>query len=319
MLVKSLPGGRPSAAEKQVTDLLATWTGQDTVPGLLLMNVHVPHAAEGTRQVPAMVFTPAALTVLEIQGLSQRQTGTLHCPRDSAWTIDEAPALWSHPAQANPLQQLNTNIYATGNALQQRDVEPTHLGGLVVIAPEALEDLHIAGSGRLARGVGVLLADGKQLRRHFGARRHANWSADRVLAACDALAMTDSAPTLEQLIDEGFPAPTGPRLPALRGAPNLTLRTPRPAVAPPTEYGDAPDDMPTPPRGLALSTEMSPDPHPEVPQVAPSLEELQEPAPEPLPRRERGRVGRWVPLVLAVIVAVIAGLLLVDLMRTLFH
>lgn len=303
----------PSGAGKRIIERFEHSEG---TPGLLLVGAQAPHQMHGHRSIDGLVITPNGITAIEAAELLQRQHGTLRCSMDSVWTVDGQPALL-RAKQANPASELETNIYALSNALEEHGIATGPIGGLVIVLPEHPGELHLSGGGKLRRGMHVVLAeqldDGRELRKHLqrGGRRKEHWSADDVLAACAALDAQDYAPSRHELLLEGFagkPSARGPER-AVGTTRQPALRTPRAAVptatAPEPPLGEtAVEDPPTPPRGLSLETEE----HEEAPHVF-------EHRPTVNTRRLRGLV----PAVVALVAAVLLGLVLVQWMQQIFH
>ncbi|WP_020497399.1 NERD domain-containing protein [Sciscionella marina] len=300
-----------SGALRRIAELFAS--SLDT-PGLLLVGARVPHQLHGHRTIGALAITPHGITAIEVADLLQRQRGTLRCPPSASWTVDGQPAL-IRTRQANPASELDTNIYALGEALEDYGVDVGRIGGLVIVVPAEEHDLHIAGHGRLRRGMNVVLAqdlgNARDLRRHLHhqGKRKDNWSADGALAVCEALGAAEQAPSREELIAEGFAAqPTGKtpsRATSTLRAP--ALRTPKPAVltSPEPPLAEAGEDPPTPPHGIA------------------AIVQEEEPEFEAFPQRRRTistkRYRGFIPAVIALFIAVLLGLMLVEWLRQVFH
>lgn len=301
MLVAIRPAGDHreglSGAEVRFAEMLRSWTGQHAVPGVAFCNVSVPHSYAGRRQVDAVVFTPHGVVVLEVKGFTQRQQGTLDCPRDGSWTVDGTPALLHTQATVNPLQQLDTNVYAVRNALSEGGLDPGFVAGLVVIVPAKPSDIALS----TARGTDVVLAEHTALRRYFHqqARRRSTWNAGDVLDAAGALGLREYSPERAQLTADGFTDPTAPA------------------------SAQAREEPPTPPAGLRRP-EVRVDPEhssftPE-PEGSPRADE---PSPAP-PRRglvHHGGVGlfRRTVAVLVAAAAVVAVVALAVFIHGLFH
>lgn len=326
----------PSGSTGWVTEL---FEGAHGVPGILLLDPQVPHRLHGHRAIDGLAITPSGITAIEFSELLQRQRGTLHCALSAGWTVNGQPALLQ-TKQANPVQELETNVYALGEALDKHGASTGQIRGLVVVIPVRPGDVTLSGHGAFGRNVQVVLAEqlrtGRELGKHLqhqGRKKHA-WSADGVLAVCEALGMAGQTPTPRELINEGFAAHA-----AGRGASRSTstldmppLRTPRPAVAPTDAAASAADPTAVTPTAVAPAadppvrpTAAAPEPSgnqqhsagddpPTPPQGVPALPEQQEPESE-----RHTPLRRTLPSIIAVLIVVVLGLVLVQWVHQLFH
>lgn len=359
MLVRAGPDGirradDPSGSRAWITEL---FEGAHGIPGILLLGPQVPHQLHGHRAVDAVSITPSGITAIEFSELLQRQRGTLHCALSAGWTVNGQPALLQ-TKQANPVQELETNVYALGEALGRHGVSAGQIRGLVVVIPVEPGDVTLSGHGGFGRSVQVVLAEqlrsARDLGRHLQhqGRRKQAWSADGALAVCEALGMAEQTPSPRELINEGFAAHAAGRTPSrststLRMPP---LRTPKPAVAPtdPTVADPPVADPPVPeptaaepataePTAVtptAVAPSADPPVRPTVAGPAPSGQPQQGAENEPptppqgvpaLPEQHEPETARQTPLrrtlpsIIALLIIVVLGLVLVQWVHQLFH
>ncbi|WP_410667670.1 nuclease-related domain-containing protein [Amycolatopsis sp. cmx-4-68] len=242
-----------SGAEAKVHDLLAGWApGTDhAIGGFALLNVNVPHQGT-TRQVDGLLFLPAGLAVLEVKGFTKPQSGPLTLPPNGPWLVgDEPAAIHALAGLPNPGEQVKAAVYAAKETFAGiPGGGDAFVRGLVVLVATGAVTLP-PGHNLAGKGIDVALATPTSLRRvlHRYRAQPPVWTADGVLAACEALALTELAPTRGELLTEGFaeqvappadPPADGPRPASPRGSSPRPLRpvTPQegaPPAGPPVE------------------------------------------------------------------------------------
>jgi hypothetical protein len=242
MLVRVQPGTGAAAhglsgAEAKVHDLLAGWAHgtPHAIDGLALLNVNIPDKST-TRQVDGLLFLPTGLAVLEVKGFTTPQAGLLTIPPNGPWLVEGEPAAIHAPAGLpNPGEQVKAGVYAAKRVFAGiPGGGDGFIRGLVVLAATGAIELP-PGKDLAGNGIDVALAQPTSLRKvlHRYRARPPVWTADGVLAACDALALTELAPSRTELLAEGF----AEHLPAPQDRPEPPIKPP---ISPP--FGPAPGD-----------------------------------------------------------------------------
>ncbi|MEV6874223.1 nuclease-related domain-containing protein [Amycolatopsis sp. NPDC051128] len=220
MLVRVQPGTGTNAhglsgAEAKVHDLLAGWAHgtSHAIDGLALLNVNIPDKAT-TRQVDGLLFLPTGLAVLEVKGFTAPQSGRLVIPPNGPWLVgNESAAIHALAGLPNPGEQVKAGVYAAKRVFAGiPGGGDGFIRGLVVLVATGAIELP-PGKELGGRGIDVALADPTSLRRvlHRYRAQSPVWTADGVLAACAALALTELAPSRAELRTEGFAERLPPR------------------------------------------------------------------------------------------------------------
>ncbi|MFC6087768.1 nuclease-related domain-containing protein [Saccharothrix lopnurensis] len=207
MLVRVQNEAGLSGAERRLVEWLGSWVDRYALPGVAMVNCNVPGPNGAARQVDAVIWSPHGCVVVEVKGFTRRQDGVLRVPLNGEWTVDGQPAALHTSGEANPVEQLRTNLYAVKNGLETAGVDPGFVSGLVVVLPARGARLDLAGAV-LPTGIEVVLADGqKTLRRYFHqlAKHRAFWAADDVAAAFTALDLGGFLPERAELLAHGIP------------------------------------------------------------------------------------------------------------------
>lgn len=226
-----------SGAEAKVHDLLVGWAHgtPHAIGGLALLNVNIPDKGT-TRQVDGLLFLPTGLAVLEVKGFTTTQAGLLTIPPNGPWLVEGEPAaIHALAGLPNPGEQVKVRVYAAKRVFA--DIPgggDSFIRGLVVLAATGAIELP-PGKDLAGYGIDVALAQPTSLRKvlHRYRAQALAWTADGVLAACAALALSELAPSRAELLTEGFTE----HLPAPPSRPEPPIKSP---VKPP--FGPALDD-----------------------------------------------------------------------------
>ncbi|MDU0287681.1 nuclease-related domain-containing protein [Saccharothrix longispora] len=238
MLVRVQNEAALSGAERRLVEWLGSWVGSYALPGAAMVNCNVPGSNGATRQVDAVVWSPHGCVVVEVKGFTRRQDGVLRIPLNGGWTVDGQPAALHTSGEANPVEQLRTNLYAVKNGLRSAGVDPGFVAGVVLVLPIRGARVELDHS-MLPPGVDVVLASGqKPLRGYFHrlVRHHPVWAADDVASAFTALDLSDFTPERDELLAHGFSDQISreprPRPATARPAPRVSTRTTGPSPTP---------------------------------------------------------------------------------------
>ncbi|MDX3192723.1 NERD domain-containing protein [Streptomyces sp. MN03-5084-2B] len=238
MLVRVQPGTGSAAhglsgAEAKLRKLLAGWThGTDhAIGGLALLNVNLPDK-NTTRQVDGLLFLPTGLAVLEVKGFTTPQSGRLAIPPNGPWLVEGEPAaIYGLAGLPNPGEQVKAGVYAAKKTFAGiPGGGESFVRGLVVLVATGAIELP-PGKDLAGNGIDVALATPTSLRKVLHRYRAGApaWTVDGVLAACEALSLTELAPSRAELLTEGF----GEHLPPPRPRPEPPIKAPiRPPFAP---------------------------------------------------------------------------------------
>ncbi|WP_054812299.1 nuclease-related domain-containing protein [Nocardia arizonensis] len=203
MLVKVRDGAQLSGAEREFVECLRAYP----VTCLAAVDVHV--GENGTRQVDAVLFTPRGITVIEVKGFRRRQSGILDVTGEDAWTISDVPADFDDESRTSPSDLLEQAVFVVRNKLERALIDPGHVCGAVLLVPYRGVVVRPART-TLRPGLDVIVAnvpDSTELRHYvenFSAAAR-DWTADRVVAATQALGL-DDGPTRNELVADGFAA-----------------------------------------------------------------------------------------------------------------
>ncbi|WP_327110550.1 NERD domain-containing protein [Nocardia sp. NBC_01730] len=232
MLVRIRPGAQLSGAEQEFVACLRSYP----TTGLAMIDLEADN-----RRIDAVVCTPRGLTVLEVHGFERRQSGVLSIPADGPWKISDAPVELDHLDSGSPSDRVEHGIYAVKHMLERSLQDPGHICGAVVLIPFRGAVVRPSRTN-LRPGLDVVVgnvADATELRIYlegFSAGPR-NWTADRVIGACNALGLAGLAPARTELIDAGFeenaptPTTTIARQPKPRVEPTPGVATKRQAYA----------------------------------------------------------------------------------------
>ncbi|WP_062983476.1 nuclease-related domain-containing protein [Nocardia anaemiae] len=200
MLVKIKTGTILSGAEQEFVECLRLYP--TTAVALIGLEV----GDHGSRRVDAVILTPRGITVADIKGFRRRQSGILNIPGDGRWTISAEPADLDEEISGNPVDQLEHSVHAVKTRLERALIDPGHICGAVVLVPFRGVAVRPARTN-LRPGLDVLVSnarDATELRIYlegFSAGPR-SWTADRVVAACDALGA--EKPSRAELLADGF-------------------------------------------------------------------------------------------------------------------
>ncbi|MGO4613672.1 NERD domain-containing protein [Nocardia sp. 2YAB30] len=232
MLVRIRPGAQLSGAEREFVACLRSYP----TTGLAMIDLEADN-----RRIDAVVWTPRGVTVLEVHGFERRQSGILSIPADGPWKISDAPVELDDFDSGSPSDRVEHGIYAVKHMLERSLQDPGHISGAVVLIPFRGAVVRPSRTN-LRPGLDVVVgnvADATELRIYlegFSAGPR-NWTADRVIGACNALGLAGLAPSRTELIDAGFeenvpePTTTIARQPKPRIEPTPGVATKRQAYA----------------------------------------------------------------------------------------
>ncbi|MGY4100099.1 nuclease-related domain-containing protein [Nocardia sp. R16R-3T] len=200
MLVKIKTGANISGAEQEFVECLRSYP----TTGVALVGLEV--GENGARRVDAVILTPRGIAVFDIKGFRRRQSGILSIPGGGPWTISAEPADLDEDISGNPVDQLEHCVHAVKTRLERALIDPGHICGAIVLLPFRGVAVRPARTN-LRPGMDVVIAnarDATELRIYlegFSAGPR-NWTADRVGAACEALAA--DKPSRAELLADGF-------------------------------------------------------------------------------------------------------------------
>ncbi|MFI6364610.1 nuclease-related domain-containing protein [Nocardia sp. NPDC050630] len=201
MLVKIKTGANLSGAEQEFVECLRLYP--TTAVALVGMEI----GDHGSRRVDAVILTPRGITVADIKGFRRRQSGILNIAGDGRWTISAEPTDLDEEISGNPVDQLEHSVHAVKTRLERALIDPGHICGAVVLVPFRGVAVRPARTN-LRPGMDILVSnarDATELRIYlegFSAGPR-SWTADRIVAACDALGVTEK-PSRAELLADGF-------------------------------------------------------------------------------------------------------------------
>ncbi|MEV0295586.1 nuclease-related domain-containing protein [Nocardia sp. NPDC050710] len=203
MLVKVRPGATLSGAEQEFVDCLRSFP----ITCLAAIDIHV--GDNGTRQIDAVLLTPRGITVVEVKGFRRRQSGILNVTDEGPWKISDTPADLDDETTTSPSDRLEQGVYAVRSKLERALLDPGHVCGVVVLVPFRGVVIRPARTN-LRPGVDIVVAnvpDSTELRIYVDSFSAAarTWTADRVVAAAQALGL-ENGPSRAELIADGFDA-----------------------------------------------------------------------------------------------------------------
>jgi hypothetical protein len=320
MLVRVQPGAGQhahglSGAEAKVHDLLAGWAlgTEHAIGGFALLNVNLPHQGT-TRQVDGLLFLPAGLAVLEVKGFTKPQSGPLTLPPNGPWRVgDEPAAIHALAGLPNPGEQVKAGVYAAKETFAGiPGGGDAFVRGLVVLVATGTITLP-PGHNLAGKGIDVALATPTSLRRvlHRYRVQPPAWTADGVLAACEALALTELAPTRAELLTEGFAEQVAPPpAPAAVDGPRPAGRGPVPGRSTPRLLRSV----------TTTAAEPPPLPPPASARRAPAGADLPRPRPAPEPTTA-ARPARRIPwgLIVVLVLLCAVGITAAVIVGQVFH
>ncbi|MFR9752894.1 NERD domain-containing protein [Nocardia sp. 004] len=199
MLVRIGPGAELSGAEREFVECLRSYP----TTGFAAIEIEAD-----SRRVDAVVWTPRGLTVLEVHGFRRKQSGILSTPAGEPWKLSDARVELDDQDSGNPADRVEHGIYAVKRMLERALRDPGHISGAVVLVPFRGAVVRPART-TLRPGLDVIVGnrvDATELRIYLEgfSAGPPNWTADRVLSACDALGLAQLAPSRTELLDAGF-------------------------------------------------------------------------------------------------------------------
>lgn len=203
--------GETQRSEQSVLDWMRTWNGQHVIVGLAVSGYPIPDGnSDGTtRQLDAVVITPRAVVVIEVQEITAEVTGgVLSVQPDGHWQLSGFDGEPVPRRDSDPFGQV-TNDAQLLSQLVRKQRPDALVDRLIVVVPPRDATITLDIESRKPGGT-VVLGSSAQLRAWFlrTSNRKLSWTAEQAFELLGRLGLTHVV-TIEELVAEGFPSQTG--------------------------------------------------------------------------------------------------------------